>query len=460
MNLKITTRFALSPTDFMQLNHVRIALFNQLLAASAKGVFLLRIDDIDFTHATHEFINEIVHDLQWLRLEWQEGPISGGVHAPYLQSERLDIYRRFYTTLEQLGLVYPCFCRDEQLKMTHKIQVANGQVPHYLGTCRNLSHDEIQRRIAVGERPALRFAIPRGQAFEFHDLLKGSRRINHDDVEDFVIQNRDGAFTAIFCDAIDDALMEVTQVLRDESELTNSLSQLLLLRSLKLREPQYGHMPVVSGFGHGQFSRNIPELREQGFLPLALLNYLARLSFRYHTDACLSLTELAANFSLLDINHTAAHYDEAQLLHWQKQAVANLGIDDFCRWGKVEEIPEAKRRDFVHTIQAHVVFPREVQFWYDVIFGDHLIYTIAQEDELRDAGRQFFICVAQVLAKEFSFDAVIYALQKLGLRGNKLFGPLRLALTSAEQGPDLSKIFMLLTKERVMQRLEKAKELC
>ena len=327
----IRTRFCPSPTGLLHIGNVRAALFSNLFAKHANGIFLLRIEDTDAVRSDHQFTTILQSDLNWLGVKWQEGPEIGGPHAPYWQSQRRDIYDLYYKKLTQEGRAYACFCSDQELALNRKLQLSRGQAPRYPGTCRKLSPEEIENRLAQGEKPALRFKVPENAVIEFIDSVKGLQKFNSDDIGDFIIRRADGSSSFIFCNAIDDSLMEVTNVIRGEDHLANTPRQLMILQALAMRTPSYGHLSLILGDDgtplskrHGSFS--LHDLREQGFLPKAILNYLARLSHTYDNNDLLTFEELAAHFHLDKLSKASARFDKNQLLHWQKEAVLSLSL--------------------------------------------------------------------------------------------------------------------------------------
>jgi nondiscriminating glutamyl-tRNA synthetase len=320
------TRFAPSPTGYLHLGNVRTALFNALLARREQGSFLLRIEDTDRERSRPEYVAALLEDLRWLGLDWQEGPEIGGPHPPYAQSERAAIYAGYYQRLEERGLVYPCFCSPAELALSRKTQLAAGRPPRYAGTCARLSEAERQARRRRGLQPTLRFRTPPGQLVQFIDLARGPQQFASDDIGDFIIRRADGGPQFFFANAVDDALMGITHLLRGEDHLSNTPRQLLLLEALDLPAPHYGHLALIVGADGGPLSKreghfSVRELRATGYLPEALLNDLARIGHSYAHDHWMSLAELAEAFTLERLGRAPARYDEAQLLHWQSEAV-------------------------------------------------------------------------------------------------------------------------------------------
>ena len=359
------TRFAPSPTGFIHLGNARTALFSALFAKSQNGCFLLRIEDTDRERSQLEFAQGLQADLKWLGLEWQEGPGVEGKHAPYWQSQRDSIYARYYEQLIKDKKAYPCFCTEEQLELGRKLQRARGIAPRYAGTCRSLSQAEIEKKLAVGLRPSLRFQVPENELIEFEDLVKGKQKFSANDIGDFIIRRSDESSSFMFCNAIDDALMGVTHVVRGEDHLTNTPRQLMILQALNLSKPHYAHISLILGSDGAPLSkrngsRSIKELRELGYLSSAVTNYLARLGHYYEDNSFMNLSQLGRLFQDKSLSKSPARYDESQLIYWQKLAVQNLEEAGFWNWlGKEiqQQVPTNLQTDFFHGMQTNIVLP-------------------------------------------------------------------------------------------------------
>jgi nondiscriminating glutamyl-tRNA synthetase len=316
----LTTRFAPSPTGLLHLGNIRTALFSYLLAKRAGGVYVLRIEDTDTARGDAKYVGALMQDLRWLGLQWDEGPETGGPHAPYYQSQRAEIYRQYLERLEAAGAAYPCFCTEHELKVERKTQIAAGRPPRYSGKCRALPPAQVAQRRAAGAAATLRFHVADGRFVEFVDGVRGAQRFDTSDIGDFVIRRSDGTPPFFFSNAVDDALMGVTRVVRGDDHLTNTPRQILLLEALGLRIPGYAHIPLVVGADGAPLSKrtgskSVQQLRAQGFLPLAIDNYLARVGHTYESNQLLELDQLAVQFALEHVHHSPARYDEAQLLH-------------------------------------------------------------------------------------------------------------------------------------------------
>lgn len=462
----LKTRFCPSPTGLVHLGNIRTALFNVLFAKKNKGIFLLRIEDTDKLRSDEKYTEALMQDLRWLHLNWNEGPVVGGDAAPYWQSQRQDIYDQDYHELEEKGFAYPCFCTEQQLAIARKIQRASGKPPRYPGTCRNLSKSDIEKKLAEGLLPTLRFRVPDNQTIEFTDLVRGPQKFQSNDLGDFIIRRTDGTSPFMYCNAIDDALMGVTHVLRGEDHLTNTPRQLMILRALNLHEPQYGHISMIVGPDgsplskrHG--SRNIQELRAEGYLPDAINNYLARLGHYYADESFMSLEQLAEKFSTDTLGNAPARFDPQQLLRWQKEAVLRLTQEQLWDWLGEDlklQIPITQQELFLNTVKPNIIFPEDAQKWFNVFFSTDFIYSNESLQIIKDAGKEFFNVAIQAFDQHgVNFSEITNAIKfTLNVKGMQLFQPLRVAFTNEKHGPEMVNVLLLLGAEKVKQRLQLA----
>ena len=279
---RITTRFAPSPTGELHLGNARTALFSWLFARHHGGRFVLRIEDTDTERSKEAFTTALMEDLAgWVSM----GCGPGRVQQPgeeYRQSRRGAIYARHSATLDARGLTYPCYCTPLELDLSRKAQLAAGRPPRYAGTCRELSPEARVRKSAQGISPTTRFRVPTGRRVEFDDMVHGAQSFATDDIGDFILRRADGSAAFFFSNAIDDAEMGITHVLRGEDHLTNTPRQLLVLEALGLRAPTYGHLSLLVGADGSPLSKrhgatSVREFRERGYLPAALANHLFRL---------------------------------------------------------------------------------------------------------------------------------------------------------------------------------------
>jgi glutamyl-tRNA synthetase len=461
----LKTRFAPSPTGLLHLGNIRTALFNFLLARRARGTFLLRLEDTDAMRGHEKYARALEQDLRWLGLAWDEGPEAGGGHGPYAQSERGAIYKEYFASLESKGLAYPCFCSEHELAIARKTALAAHKPPRYSGKCRALSPQEAQARFARGEPATLRFRVEEGKTVEFEDKVRGRQLFATSDIGDYVIRRSDGTPAFFFCNAIDDALMGVTLVVRGEDHLTNTPRQILLLRSLGLPLPEYAHIALVVAADGAPLSKrtgskSVEELRSLGYLPPAINNYLARLGHTYEANAFMDLGALAENFELSRLGRAPARYDEAQLTYWQREALRHLPTAELREWlGDALRVlvPADSLDGFIEAVRGNIVFPADASRWARIVFTDKLVISHAAREAMAAAGPEFFASARQALEKHGAdFKAVAETVkQARSVSGKSLFQPLRAALLGELDGPEMAKLLPLIGVERARERLSK-----
>ena len=459
----MVSRFAPSPTGALHLGNARTALFNFLMARRAGGQFLLRVEDTDLERSTEEFLHQLLADLGWLGLNWDlpTDAVEGGVVR---QSRRAQIYAEYFARLEGAGHTYPCFCSATELEVSRRAQLAAGRPPRYAGTCRPLTAEEQAERRARGIAPTVRFRVPAGRTVAFDDFVHGPLAFGTDDIGDFIIRRADGSAQFFFCNAVDDALMGITHVLRGEDHLTNTPRQMLLLETLELRVPRYGHVSLITGADGAPLSKrhgsvSVHEFRERGFLPQAIVNHLFRLGHTPDHEGWLSLGDMPAHFRVDHLGRAPARFDETQLAHWQKEALARASTEEVMRWLQPvlpANVGAERLREFVELVRHNVVLPQDAQPWVQVVFAD--LPAPAEEDRrvLVETGREFFReAVTAVERHGTDLPALSAALQATtGRKGAALYKPLRLALTGRVHGPELAPLMKLLPLDTVRRRLE------
>ncbi len=460
----IRTRFAPSPTGRLHLGNLRVALFNWLLARAGGGEFLLRIEDTDRERGSEAAMHALVAELRWLGLDWTQGP-DQGEDSSWRQSARDQVYQHYYEALVASGRAYPCFCSEQRLARMRKRQLSAGEAPRYDGTCAALSLSEARERLAAGEPAALRFAVPDRDAGVWTDLVRGEQHYQPSLLGDFVIRRTDGTPAFLFCNAVDDALTGVTHVLRGEDHLANTPRQLLLLEALELSAPDYGHTGLLVGEDGTPLSKRhghaaVADLREAGYLPLAVANTLARLGHTLEAESLLDLPELAAHFSLQRLGRGPARFDPGHLGHWQRLAAHALPPQQLQQWlGAVVQdmVPAAEQARFLDGIQANVVLPADARYWAGVIYGD----DPSPDEEVRAAGAGFYRAALSAW-REHGADtrAIAEAVREAtGVGGRAFFRPLRLALTGNAEGPAMDTLLALLPAETIERRLGRGEQL-
>lgn len=453
------TRFAPSPTGLMHLGNARTALFSALFGDR----FLLRIEDTDSERSRSEFVDELIADLRWMGLNWDEGPENAEPDERYFQSCRGAVYQRYYEELEQQGCAYFCFCSPRELEISRKIQLSSGQPPRYTGKCSHLTADEVSHKFEEGLRPTLRFRVPKNQTVEFEDLVRGPQKFATDDIGDFIIRRADGSAAFFFCNAIDDALMGVTHVLRGEDHLANTPRQMLVLAALGLPIPQYAHISLILGndgapLSKRNGSRSLKQLREEGYFPSALLNMLARLGHHYDSDELMDFKALKANFDLSRLGKSPARFDVAHLDHWQQLVVRSADDETLRSWLRKETaaiIPDEHLAAFIEIVRSNCVFPDQADRWARILFTDELQFDPDAAEAAAQAGESYYLSAIDAAnAAQGEFDVLMRELKaRTGTKGKTLFMPLRAALTGRLDGPELGAIYRLLDPHRLHRRL-------
>ncbi len=452
-------RFAPSPTGHLHVGNARTALFNWLLARGSGGTFILRIEDTDAERSTAVSEASILEDLRWLGLDWDEGPDAGGPHGPYRQSERLQLYLSYARDLMSRGLAYYCFCSPDQLEQERKAAFAANLPPKYSGRCRALVPDEAQQRVTSGEAAAIRFAVPADRDVAFHDIVRGEVTFSTAVIGDPVILRSDGRPAYNFAVVVDDALMEVTCVIRGEDHISNTPRQVLLYEALGFEPPQFAHLSLVMGPDHAPLSKrhgatSVAEFRAGGVLPESLVNYLALLGWSPgEGQEMLPIDEMARRFDLAKVSHSAAVFDTDKLAwmnrHYLKDAVpariVDMAMPAFQAAGYVTA-DVAGARDYVESLLpmalGSVDRVDEVVARVAFVFGwsaDRAAELVKAEAD----GPRVIVALAEELAgqepltRESFRAAATRVKDKTGCKGRLLFHPIRVALTGEESGPEL-----------------------
>lgn len=479
---EIRVRFAPSPTGSLHIGGARTALFNWLYARGNGGRFIIRIDDTDLSRSTSESAREIISALRWLGLDWDEGPEVGGPYGPYFQSERLNLYNEAAQHLLERGLAYYCYCTPEELAARRQQALKEGRAPRYDGRCRELSREDRIRMEKEGRRPVVRLRIPDTGSTVVHDLIWGDVSFAHEVLDDFIIMKSNGIPTYNFATVVDDIGMKITHVLRAEEHLSNTPRQILVFQALEQSLPVFAHLPMILAPDRTKLSKrhgatSVEEFREQGYLPEALLNYLALLGWSPEGEVeLLSLTELVSQFSLARVGKTAAIYDIKKLT-WMNghylnemdlERVVELAIP-FLRRKKLvpEEISEELYQyifKVVGAVRTRVKTLEEVAEASEYFFTDDFPY---EEKGVRKYFQkpgvaELLEAAGRRLAQLDSFDlqsveeAYRSLSAELGVGTGEIIHPTRLALSGRTMGPGLFDIMVILGREKTLQRLARA----
>jgi len=464
------SRFCPSPTGFLHLGNLRTALLNVLLALQTKGTFLLRIEDTDQERSEKRYADAVCEDLEWMNFNWQEGPKVGGDQDSYFQSERNDIYASFYERLLEQDLIYPCFMSEQELKLVRRSQIAAGQPPRYNGAWANASQEEVEKELSVGSKPVYRFRIPKDKNISFIDLAKGEQSFSGSDLDDFIVKKQDGNPTFMFANAIDDSLMGVNIVLRGDDHLSNTPRQIALLKALDLPSPEFIHVALFTGDDGSPLSKrngslSVQELKEAGYFPKAIANYLSRVGHTIGDNELRSLEELSVVFKIDNISNSPSRFDIDQLGFWQKKVIESESTESLLAWLREhlnEVVPaEVDQNKFVELIRENILFPKDAVDYAKNLFVNSLASNEEVSTIIKNAGPSFFD-IAKDSAQEHwgDWSKVMKVIgEKSGNKGKELFMPIRAAVTGQLSGPELDQVTDLLEIERVISRLEEASKL-
>ncbi len=319
-NEGIRVRFAPSPTGYLHIGGARTALFNYLYARRHGGTFVLRVEDTDRERSTPEAVQAIFEGMRYLGLDWDEGPEKGGDYGPYFQSERDSIYDELVESLLAKGKAYPCFCTRERLDELRASQMEAKTRVGYDRLCRDLDPEEVKRRQEAGEPYVIRFKVEEGTV-RIPDLIRGEVKFKNEEIDDFIIRRADGTCVYNLAVVGDDSGMKITHVIRGEDHLTNTAKQVLLFEALDLPVPKYAHIPLIFGPKRQKLSKrhgavSVTEYDEKGYLPEAMLNFLARMGWSFDDkEEIFSHDDLIEKFSLESISKSGAMYDVKKLEH-------------------------------------------------------------------------------------------------------------------------------------------------
>jgi glutamyl-tRNA synthetase len=508
--MEIRDRYAPSPTGLQHIGGIRTALFNYLFARSQKGTFILRLEDTDRTRFDPAFVQNLYDTFAWLGISWDEGPDIGGPRGPYVQSERFDIYRRYAGELVAAGRAYYCFCSAERLETVRaQREAARSPETGYDRYCRDIPPEEAERRAASGEAHTIRLRIPLGEVTRFRDRLLGDIEWKNDDVNpDPVLIKSDGFPTYHLANVVDDHLMGISHVLRAQEWIPSTPLHVILYRSFGWEHPEYCHLPMVMGQDGKKLSKrhgatSIDEFRGQGYLPEALINYVALLGCSYEdggdppegaegrgkTDIY-SLRELAERFSPDKLNKAPAIFDYKKLEWYNGQYIRMKSDEELAALALPYAVkvnlfgaagtatapsampgpePDAEqRRAFAAAmplIRERVSFLREIPEKLAYLFAeppvpaaaefipkksdlDRAIEILRLDRDMVEALTALDDGGAEVLIKEKA--------EKAGIKPGDLMMPLRVAITGARVSPPLFGSLRILGAERSLARVNRA----
>jgi len=460
MMSQVRTRFSPSPTGSLHLGGSHTALFNWLFARQYQGAFILRIEDTDRERSQEKFVEEILTALRWLGLDWDEGP--------YYQSERLPLYREYVDRLLARDAAYYCDCSPEDLKSRKEAALARGDKPKYDGRCRS-------RGLGPGPHTVVRFRGPDTGSTRWNDLIKGPIAFDTRELDDLVLLRSDGAPTYNFAVVVDDVTMGVTQIIRGEDHIPNTPRQILIYQALGVKLPQFAHMPLMLAPDRGKLSKrrgakSVLEYRDQGFLPISLCNYLARLGWSHGDQEIFSRKELINYFTLEHCTTSPGVFDEEKLLWINSQQMKALDpahlareLTPFLKRVGVNEPEPAYLQRVVSTLSARCRTLMEMAEAARFYFQDPRPYE-------EKGAKKFLVPEAVPLLQEVarrldglpefseaSLNQIFHDLAaETGLKMVNLAQPVRLALTGRTASPGLYEIIDILGKPETLRRIDQA----
>jgi len=452
----VRTRFAPSPTGFLHIGGARTALFNWLFARHHGGKFILRIEDTDQMRSTEESTRAILDAMSWLGLNWDEGP--------YFQAERVGLHREMVQKLVQEGKAYYCTCTPEELEEKRKRALAAGRKPKYDGTCR-------ERNLSKSPGSVVRFRSAQTGTTVVQDLIKGDIVFNNEELDDLVIERADGYPTYNFAVVVDDALMNITHVIRGDDHVNNTPRQILLYQALGFTVPQFAHVPMILGADKARLSKrhgatSVMAYKDMGYLPEALVNYLVRLGWAHGDQEIFSLQELVGLFSLEAVGKSPAVFNPEKLLWLNAHYIRQTPTDRLCVLMKdfwpaaAAGADEAFARKVVGDLKNRCRTLAEMAAAADFYFADRLHYEpeAAQkflQPEIADYLKEIAAGISSM--KNFTQEGIeeflkAYVREK-EIKLKVIAQPLRVALTGKTISPGIDEVMVTLGKERAAQRI-------
>ncbi|GAV40813.1 glutamate--tRNA ligase [Streptomyces acidiscabies] len=480
----VRVRFCPSPTGNPHVGLVRTALFNWAFARHHQGTLVFRIEDTDAARDSEESYNQLLDAMRWLGFDWDEGPEIGGPHAPYRQSQRMDLYKDVAQKLQDAGHAYRCYCSTEELDARRDAARAAGKPSGYDGHCRDLTEEQKAAYEAEGRKPIVRFRMP-DETITFTDLVRGELTFTPENVPDYGIVRANGAPLYTLVNPVDDALMEITHVLRGEDLLSSTPRQIALYKALielgvAKYTPEFGHLPYVMGEGNKKLSKRDPQAslnlyREKGFLPEGLLNYLSLLGWSLSADEDIFTTDqLIAAFDIKDVNPNPARFDLKKCEAINGDHIRMLDVKDFTErcapwlqapfapWSP-EDFDEAKWQAIAPHAQTRLKVLSEITDNVDFLFlpqpvEDEASWTKAMKDgsDALLATAREKLETADWTSPESLKEAVLAAGEAHGLKLGKAQAPVRVAITGRTVGLPLFESLEVLGKEASLARIDAA----
>lgn len=482
MSDKIRVRYAPSPTGHLHIGNARTALFNYLFARHTGGDFIIRIEDTDKKRNIEHGEESQLENLKWLNIDWNEGPDKPGEYGPYRQSERDDLYAKYVQQLIEQGDAYYAFDTPEELEQEREAQRQAGIMPHYTGTWRDRTVEEIEQARQEGRPEAIRFRVPEDHTYTFDDIVKGKVSFNSNDIGgDFIIMKNDGSPTYNYAVVVDDHLMEISHVLRGDDHLANTPKQMMIYEALGWQAPIYGHMSLIVNAETGKklskrdetILQFIEQYKELGYLPEAMFNFITLLGWSPKgEDEIYSREAFIEMFDPKRLSKSPAKFDNKKL-EWinnrymkaaSEEEVAALAIKDLQKAGRISTNPSEEELEWTRKVVS--LYKDEMSYAAEIIPLSEIFFK--EQLEIDEKGKEILAeDTAKTVIKEFKdkvekldnftdaeIMAVIKSIQKeTGIKGKNLYMPLRVATSGSEHGPAIGLMIEVLGKERTLNHL-------
>ncbi|WP_226670981.1 glutamate--tRNA ligase [Metabacillus litoralis] len=480
MTNEVRVRYAPSPTGHLHIGNARTALFNYLFAKNQGGKFIIRIEDTDKKRNIEGGEQSQLKYLNWLGINWDESVDVGGEYGPYRQSERTDVYKKYYEELVEKGLAYKCFCTEEELEKEREEQMERGETPQYSGKHANLTVEEQLELEGKGLKPSIRFRVPDKKEYRFNDMVKGDISFESEGMGDFVIVKKDGTPTYNFAVAVDDHLMKISHVLRGEDHISNTPKQMMIYEAFGWDIPVFGHMTLIVNENRKKLSKRdesiiqfIEQYEELGYLPNALFNFISLLGWSPGgEEEVYTKDQLIEIFDSARLSKSPAVFDTQKLAWMNNQYIKQLEVEQLIplalphlvKAGRVSEDMNEEAIERIHQLialyQEQMSYGAEIVELTELFFKEDISYnreaeTVLEGESVPEVLKAFLNEVENV--EDFSAEQVkssIKAVQKAtGQKGKNLFMPIRVAITGQTHGPDLPKSIAVLGKNIVISRL-------
>jgi nondiscriminating glutamyl-tRNA synthetase len=480
MSSEVRVRYAPSPTGHLHIGNARTALFNYLFARNQGGKFIIRIEDTDKKRNIEGGEESQLKYLKWLGIDWDESVDVGGEYGPYRQSERNDIYEKYFLQLLEEGKAYKCYCTEEELEAERESQVEKGENPQYSGKCRHLTDEQRAAFEAEGRQPSIRLMVPANKVYSFDDMVKGNVSFESEGIGDWVMVKKDGTPTYNYAVAVDDYLMKITHVLRGDDHISNTPKQLMVYEALGWEAPEFGHMTLIVNESRKKLSKRdesiiqfIEQYEELGYLPEALFNFITLLGWSPSgEEEIFTKEQFIEIFDPARLSKSPALFDKQKLTWMNNQYVKKIDLDrlvelalpHLIQSGRLPKDLSAEQagwaRQLIALFQEKMSFGAEIVpltelfFQDDVQFEEEAKEVLAGEQvpEVLKAFAQEVEGLSALTAEEIK-SAMKIVQKSTGQKGKNLFMPIRAAITGQTHGPDLPEAISLLGKEKVLTRL-------